>query len=137
MTCLFCRIAKREIPCYKIYENEYSIAFLDPAKDTDGHILVIPKKHCKNIFDCDDFTLSELMRSVKLISNHLVNTCGFSGVNILNANGEAAQQSVGHFHIHIIPRKDNDKIDAWIKLNGGITSLEEIQKKLKVVEQYE
>lgn len=132
MSCLFCKIVKGEIPYYKIYENEFTIAFLDPAKDVDGHIIVIPKKHCENIFDCDGKTACELMKAVKLISNHLVNHCGYDGVNLLNASGKAAQQSINHFHIHIIPRKNNDGIDAWINLPGGETSLEKMQNKLKV-----
>ena len=132
MSCIFCKIVKGEIPCYKIYENDFTIAFLDPAKDTDGHIIVIPKKHCENVLDCDNSTLNELMKTVKLISNHLVNNCGYAGVNLLNASGKAAQQSIHHFHIHIIPRKDNDNIDAWINLSGGETPLEEMQNKLMV-----
>ncbi len=132
MSCLFCQIAKGAISCYKIYENEYSIAFLDPARDVDGHIIVIPKKHCENILDCDELTLFEFMKTVKLISKHLVDTCNYDGVNLLNASGKAAQQSIHHFHIHIIPRKVNDCIDAWIKLPGGETSLEKMQNKLKV-----
>lgn len=132
MSCIFCKIVKGEIPCYKIYENDFTIAFLDPAKDTDGHIIVIPKKHCENVLDCDNSTLNELMKTVKLISNHLVNNCGYAGVNLLNASGKAAQQSIHHFHIHIISRKDNDNIDAWINLSGGETPLEEMQNKLMV-----
>ena len=50
--CLFCKIIKGEIPCYKIFEDEYTIAFLDISKDIDGHTLVIPKKHCSCIMDC-------------------------------------------------------------------------------------
>lgn len=137
MNCLFCKIINGEIPCYKIYENEFTIAFLDPAQDTDGHILIIPKKHCENILDCDEITLSELMKTAKRISNHLADNCGYDGVNLLNASGKAAQQSINHFHIHIIPRKENDHIDAWIKLNGGKTPLKEMQNKLKVGDYYE
>lgn len=132
MNCIFCKIVKGAIPCYKIYENDFTIAFLDPAKDTDGHIIVIPKKHCENVLDCDNTTLNELMKTVKLISNHLVDNCGYAGVNLLNASGKAAQQSIHHFHIHIIPRKDNDNIDAWINLSGGKLPLEEMQNKLMV-----
>ena len=137
MNCLFCKIAAGEIPCYKIYENEFAVAFLDPAKDTDGHMLVIPKKHCESILDCDEITLTELMKAVKDISNHLVDNCGYDGVNLLSACGKAAQQSINHFHIHIIPRNENDHIDAWIKLNGGNTPLKEMQNKLKVGNNYE
>lgn len=137
MNCLFCKIVKGEIPCYKIYENEFAIAFLDPAKDTDGHIIVIPKKHCENILDCDALMLCEFIKAIQFISQHLVDNCGYDGVNLLNANGKAAQQSINHFHIHIIPRKNNDNIDAWIKLNGAENPLEEMQKKLRIGDENE
>ncbi|MBO4524089.1 MAG: HIT domain-containing protein [Ruminococcus sp.] len=79
--------------------------FTDVAEDVDGHVLVIPKKHAKNILDCDSTELSHLMETVKKVSLHLVEKCGYNGVNLLNASDESAGQSVPHFHIHIIPRK--------------------------------
>lgn len=111
--CIFCKIIKGEIPSYKIYEDDKVYAFLDIACDSYGHTLVIPKKHCTNVLDCDDEYLSAVMSAVKKISNHYVNDCGFSGVNILNASGESAQQSVFHLHMHIIPRKKGDNLNAW------------------------
>ena len=100
--CLFCKIIKGEIPCYKIYEDEDTLAFLDIAKDVDGHTLVIPKKHCASIFDCDEETLNHVMKTVKLISTHYIEKCGFSGINLINNNGESAEQAIHHLHIHII-----------------------------------
>ena len=70
--CIFCKIIKGEIPCYKIYEDEYTFAFLDIAGDVDGHTLVIPKKHCKNILDCDEKTLEYVMKTVQKISKHFL-----------------------------------------------------------------
>ena len=103
----------------KIYEDELTLAFMDVAKDVDGHILVIPKKHCRSILDCDQDTLSAVMRTVKTVSAHLTAHCGYEGVNLLNASGESAGQSVPHFHIHIIPRKHDDHIDAWPRFEGA------------------
>ena len=111
--CVFCKIIKGEIPSYKIYEDEYTYAFLDISKDVEGHTLVVPKKHCTNILDCDTETLSHVSNTVRLIANHYVQNCGYSGVNTLNANGVDAGQSVFHLHIHIVPRKANDGVDAW------------------------
>ena len=130
--CVFCKIIKGEIPSYKIYENDKVYAFLDIAKDVDGHTLVIPKKHVVNILDCDNETLTHLMDTVKKISNHYVDNCGYDGVNIINASGLAAQQSVFHFHIHIIPRKENDNVDAWPNFKGADKELEEMHKLLKI-----
>ena len=130
--CLFCKIIKGEIPCYKIYEDDYTIAFLDIAKDVDGHTLVLPKKHFPSILDCENETLNQVMNTVKLISNHYVNNCGYSGVNIINNNGESAEQTIKHLHIHIIPRKDNDNLSAFPKFPGAKNSLEENLKNLKI-----
>lgn len=132
MNCIFCKIIKGEIPSYKIYEDEYTYAFLDIAKDVDGHTLVIPKKHVVNILDCDEKTLSHLSNTVKKICNHYVDNCGFDGCNILNASGESAQQTVMHFHIHIIPRKKDDGVDAWPKFNGSKQELNYWHEFLKI-----
>ena len=102
MNCIFCKIINGEIPSYKIYEDDEVLSFLDISKDVEGHILVIPKKHCKNILDCDSETLNYLFEAVKKISNHLVDNCGYDGVNLLNCSDESAGQTVFHLHIHIL-----------------------------------
>lgn len=130
--CVFCKIIRGEIPSYKIYEDEYTFAFLDIAKDVDGHILVVPKKHVKNILDCDVETLKHVMETVKKVSNHLVETIGYDGVNLLNASDESAGQTVAHFHVHIIPRKQNDGVNAWPKFDGAKYDINEIYQKLKM-----
>ena len=129
--CIFCRIIKGEIPSYKLYEDNYTYVFMDIANDVDGHILVIPKKHVTNVLDCDEETLHHVTDTVKKISNLLVNKCGYDGVNILNASGECAGQTVFHLHFHIIPKKNNDGISAWPKLPGGTLGVEETYKKIK------
>lgn len=132
MDCVFCKIISGDIPSFKIYEDEYTLAFMDIAKDVDGHIVVIPKAHIKSILDCDVETLNHLMLTVKKIANHLVDNCGYDGVNLLNASDESAGQSVPHFHIHIIPRKNNDGIDAWPRFNGAKYDIEEVFCQLKI-----
>ena len=129
--CIFCNIANGEIPSYKIYENEYVYAFLDIAKDAYGHTLVIPKEHFENIFDCDEKYLGEVTKVIKLISNHYRNL-GFDGVNVLNANGKSAEQSVFHLHFHILPRKTDDGYSAFPKLPGTDVDFEEQLEKLKI-----
>lgn len=133
MDCIFCKIINGEIPCLKVYEDKYTIVFMDVAKDVDGHMLAIPKKHVNNILDCDVDTLNHLMAAVKKISNHCVNNCDYKGVNLLNASDESAGQSVPHFHIHIIPRKSGDKINAWPKFEGAENTIEKIYEKVKFV----
>ncbi len=83
--CIFCKIVSGEIPSSKVFEDEWTYAFMDVANDVEGHMLVVPKVHTKNILDCDEETLMHLMKTVKRISNHPVDNCGYDGVNLLNA----------------------------------------------------
>lgn len=131
MDCIFCKIVNGEIPSMIVYEDEHTQVFMDIAKDVDGHMVAIPKKHVTNILDCDEETLHHLMNTVKKISNHCVSNCGYDGVNLLNASGESADQSVPHFHVHIIPRRKNDGIDAWPNFEGAKCEIEDIYDKLK------
>ena len=128
--CIFCKIINGEIPSFKIYENDKVYAFLDIAKDADGHTLVIPKKHVTNIIDADSETLKDVMDGIKTITNHYI-SLGYDGVNVMNASGEAAEQSVFHLHFHIIPRKSDDGMHTWPTLPGAKEELSEIHKKLK------
>ena len=130
--CLFCKIIKGDIPSYKIYEDEYTYAFLDISKDVDGHTLVVSKKHVKNILDADEETLTHVISTIKKISNHYVNNCGYDGVNILNNNNESAEQSIMHLHFHIIPRKDSDNFKVFPDLKEGNKELDQIYNLLKL-----
>ncbi len=131
MACVFCRILRGELPGMLVYEDNWTAAFLDIAKDVDGHILVVPKKHVCSLLDCDGETLGHVMDSVKALSDHLVERCGYDGVNLLNASGESAGQSVPHFHIHLIPRKTGDGVDAWPKFPGAKLELEAVFENIK------
>lgn len=128
--CIFCSIIKGDIPSFKIYEDEYTYAFLDIAGDYYGHTLVIPKKHCENILDADSETLSHVMNTVNLVSNHYVKNCGFTGVNLLNCSGKDAEQSVYHLHMHIIPRKNDDNLKIFPTANKQNFDMQAICDKL-------
>ena len=130
--CIFCKIASGEIQGMRIYEDAETLAFMDLAKDVDGHVLVIPKKHCKNILDCDAETLSAVMNTVKKVSLHLTEKCGYDGVNLLNASDESAGQSMPHFHIHIIPRRKNDGIDAWPAFTGAKEEIADVFERIRM-----
>lgn len=131
--CSFCKIAAGNAPCRKIYEDEFTLAFLDTARDAEGHTLVIPKQHAENLLDCGGETLAHLMETVKRVSEHYVRDCGYEGVNLLNASGSAAQQSVPHLHFHIIPRRKGDGLNTWPELGKDPTSPEELEKRLTML----
>ncbi len=132
--CIFCKIIKGDLPSYKIYEDKDTFAFLDISNDANGHILVIPKIHYTNVLDCDAEVLASVVKTIKKISNHLVENCGFSGVNILNASGKDAEQSVFHLHFHILPRKEGDGMKTFPKLKQNEFTLDEMCEKLRIKE---
>lgn len=131
MDCVFCGIVSGEIPCMKVYEDEHALVFMDIAKDVDGHMVAIPKKHVGNILDCDEETLTQLMLAVKRVCNRCVGEGGYDGVNLLNASDASAGQSVPHFHMHLIPRKKNDGIDAWPSFQGAQEELSDVWQRLR------
>ena len=131
--CVFCKIVAGEIPSMKVYEDEHSLVFMDIAEDVDGHMLAVPKKHVKNILECDLDTLNHVMVAVKRVANHCVTNGGYEGVNLLNASDESAGQSVSHFHIHLIPRKVGDGVDAWPKFKGAKCEIEDTWKRVKMI----
>jgi histidine triad (HIT) family protein len=129
--CIFCKIVNGTVPSKKVYEDKDIVAFFPKEMEARGHTLVIPKSHYSNLFDILDVDLKKLILVVKKLSKKIKSNLGAEGINLLHASGEIAQQSVPHFHIHIIPRFKGDGIDAWIKKNNEeIFNLEDIQNKI-------
>ena len=110
MDCLFCKIVKGEIPAAKIYEDENVLAFLDVNPDSKGHTLVIPKQHAQDIFDIEKESLQKVFIAAKIIAQKLKDSLRADGINLMQANGKAANQVVMHFHLHLIPRYQNDSL---------------------------
>ncbi|MFH0840435.1 MAG: HIT domain-containing protein [bacterium] len=106
--CIFCKILKDEIPSYKVYEDNYTVAFLDIAPVNPGHILVIPKDHIEKFEDLDEVLLDAIMNTVQKVAKTLKTAVGVDGYNLIVNNGPDAGQIIDHFHIHIIPRKKDD-----------------------------
>ncbi|WP_010306995.1 HIT family protein [Kurthia senegalensis] len=104
--CLFCKIIAGEIPSTKIYEDEHVFAFMDIGPLTKGHTLLIPKEHAANVFEMSEEVASHLFSVAPKIANAIKTAFNPVGMNLLNNNGEAAGQSVFHFHLHFIPRYD-------------------------------
>ncbi len=112
MNCIFCKIVAGEIPCDKIYEDESVLAFLDIKPFTKGHTLVIPKKHFENIFDIQGEALEKVIIVAKSISEKIKNNLKADGIRLSQSNGKVAGQDMMHFHLHIIPRYENDGLSS-------------------------
>lgn len=102
--CIFCKIVQGEIPAAKVFENEHVVAFLDISQVTKGHTLVIPKVHKENVFELTPEIAKNIFETVPEIANALKSVYHPLGLNIVNNNGEAAGQTVFHYHVHLIPR---------------------------------
>ena len=105
--CIFCKIARGEIPCHKVYEDDKILAFLDISQTTKGHTLVITKEHFDNFLFVPKDLLAQAISVAQKISQASVTSLNAKGVNILINTNEAAGQTVMHFHIHVIPRYDD------------------------------
>lgn len=115
--CIFCEIIKGNIPNYTVYEDDKCLAFLDISQATIGHTLVVPKKHFANIFELDEGTAKHIFNVVRIVANQISKALNVKDVNILNNNGKLAYQSVDHFHIHIIPRYEDDAFSIHFSEN--------------------
>lgn len=118
MDCIFCKIREGEIPSYKVYEDEHVLAFLDITQGTKGHTLVIPKKHVANVYEVDDDTITHVFTAVPKIARALKKAFNPIGLNIVN-NNDRPLQSVFHFHVHLIPRYEDDGMVLSTKNNFG------------------
>lgn len=128
--CTFCQIINGK-EALKIYENEKTVCLLDINPISRGHCLIIPKKHFKNISDISEEYLRDVISTSKKVTKLLKQKLNVTGVNILHASGKSAQQSVFHFHLHLVPRYKDDGLDTWPKSNYKEKSLEEVYQKIK------
>ena len=129
--CIFCKIVEGQIPSITIYENESVLAFLDVGPISQGHTLVIPKKHFAKLDDCPAEVLSSIGAVLGKISTAVSQAMASDGYNVLCNNGRAAGQLVEHVHFHIIPRKNNDGVfNRWLSFKYEKGRAEEIAEKI-------
>lgn len=114
--CIFCKIIAGEIPCFKLYEDESTFAFMDINPANEGHALVIPREHAPDVHAVSAEAIAATVVTAKKIATAIERTVKPDGLNLLQCNGPAAAQSVLHFHMHVLPRFDNDDL----KLNWGL-----------------
>ncbi|SDI84614.1 HIT family protein [Natribacillus halophilus] len=119
--CIFCKIVAGEIPASKIYEDDDMLAFLDLSQVTKGHALLIPKEHQQDIFSLKEDTAAKLFTKAPTIATALQKTFDCEGLNIVNNNGEQADQSIFHYHLHFIPRYGNDPLFRWADNSNDYT----------------
>ena len=132
--CIFCKIIAGEIPSTAVYEDEDFKAILDVGPAARGHVIIIPKKHAANIYELEDEDAAKVFPIAKKIATALKKTYDCDGVNVLQNNGKAAGQTVFHFHMHLIPRYENDGNQdrlCWNHQEVSPEEMEEICRKLQ------
>jgi histidine triad (HIT) family protein len=109
--CIFCRIVAGLTPAEKIFEDGRTLAFMDINPRSDGHSLIIPKSHASTLFDIEEEDLLAVMRTAKRITLAIRQALKPDGLLVYQLNGRAAMQLVDHFHLHLVPRWENDGVD--------------------------
>ena len=126
--CIFCKIANGDISSKAIYEDDLFKVILDLGPATRGHALILPKDHAKNLFELPDDTAKQVFILAKKLGKQMVEKLNADGLNIIQNNGEAAGQTVNHFHLHLIPRYEDDgQHILWEPKEVSQEELEEIQ----------
>lgn len=109
-SCIFCGIAAGRVPCHRVYEDDAVLAFMDVNPAADGHTLVIPRGHAENVFDIDETSMTRVAVVVRRVARALNEALGPDGINVVQANGPAAGQTVFHYHVHLIPRTEGERL---------------------------
>jgi histidine triad (HIT) family protein len=130
--CIFCKIVAVTIPCFKLFEDGETLAFMDINPVHDGHCLVIPKAHSPNVFEIAPEDFAAAARTAATVAKAVSAAVQPDGINLMQANGEGAGQSVGHFHLHIIPRRSDDGLlFNWDPKPGDHARITEIAERIR------
>ena len=122
--CIFCKIANGEIPSRTLYEDGDFRVILDLGPATRGHALILPKEHAANLFELPEETAGKAMILAKKMAARMSEKLNCDGFNVIQNNGEVAGQTVFHFHMHLIPRYEND--GQPIQMKSGEAAAEEL-----------
>jgi histidine triad (HIT) family protein len=129
-TCIFCKVIKKKIPSYKVYEDEKVYAFLDISPITKGHTLIVPKKHSTDMTELSDEDAAELINKAKALIPKIVKAVGAIGANFATNCKKESGQAVFHTHFHIIPRWDQKELPSWPHKNASKEELTDVKNKI-------
>lgn len=130
--CIFCQIIEKKAPAKIIYENENVICFLPKNVEVYGHTLVVPKKHYADLYDIPADILCDLIKTAQKLTVEYKQKINATGMNLIHASGKDAQQSVFHFHFHLLPRFKDDELNTWPNLPKIKIDIDELWEKLRI-----
>ena len=113
--CIFCKILAGELPGERVHEDEHTVAFMDINPWTRGHAVVIPREHSRNLYEIGADDLSRTLLSAQQLAQRMRDRLGCDGVNLLNSCEPAAWQTIFHFHVHVIPRYEDDPLQLPVR----------------------
>ena len=129
--CIFCKLANGEIPTNSIYEDKDFNVILDMGPATRGHALILPKEHAANLYELPEETAGKILILAQKLAGRMKEKLQCDGLNLVQNNGEAAGQTVMHFHLHLIPRyKDDGQKILWKPTSPSAEELEDIKSLL-------
>ena len=130
--CLFCRIVAGTIPSETIDSDERTVAFMDINPATPGHALVVSREHSADLLEIGEEDLTSTILAAQRLAKHMKEVLDADGINLINACGSAAWQTVFHFHIHVVPRYDDDPLKLpWVPEPGDSDEIARIAKRLR------
>jgi histidine triad (HIT) family protein len=130
--CIFCRIAAGKLPCFKLLEDDTTIAFMDINPINPGHALAVAKGHWPTVDVIPPEVLGDVARTAQKVAKAVIAELKPNGVNLMQSNGPGAGQTVPHLHIHIIPRQSGDRIQVGVESKAGdMQEIEAVYKRLK------
>jgi histidine triad (HIT) family protein len=130
--CVFCAIVAGEAPAQFVHQDEATVAFMDINPATDGHLLVVPRRHAEDIWDLAEDDGIAVWRTVQWMARGIRDSLRPDGLNLIQANGPVAFQSVFHFHVHVVPRYTGDAIRLpWIPRPGDRTRIGEVAERIR------
>ncbi|CAM4300358.1 HIT family protein [Comamonas aquatilis] len=134
--CIFCKLVKGEIPSAKVYEDELSIAFMDIGQASLGHVLVASKRHAVDLLELTPEEAAAVMQTAQRVAAAAAKAFAPDGINLFQANGAPAGQTVFHFHLHVLPRFAGDGLSVtWKREEPGPAVLAELAQKLQLAMQ--
>lgn len=133
MPSVFSKIIAREIPAHIVYEDDLVIAFLDISQATKGHTLVVSKSEFQNIYELSDDLAGHLFRVTARLARAIQKAFNPAGLNVLNNNGSAAGQTVFHFHLHLLPRYDDDDVALAFVNHMDETSQDDYKERANLI----
>jgi histidine triad (HIT) family protein len=130
--CIFCKLVAGQIPAARVWEDELTLAFMDIGQVNPGHVLVATKRHAATLLDITEDEAAAVMRTARRIAQAVQKTFKPEGMNLFQANGAVAMQTVGHFHLHIVPRHPGDGMAlTWPRHEPGPATLERHAARLR------